>query len=123
MAFWRRKKDEFVSLGLNQPSPTLAPEPVARPAIAAEPQRPLETPPPPTVETPQPSPSTPWQTSVLGLDLSIEQLQAREAALEQEFSARFRRAVAATRGSVSDKIRSVLAHGQIIHSEFLDVFE
>ena len=99
MAFWRRKKDEFVSLGLNQPSTAPAPESGAKPTMAAEPQKPLETPPPRTVETPQPSPSAPWQTSVLGLDLSIEQLQAREAALEQEFSARFRRAVAATRSS------------------------
>ena len=32
------------------------------------------------------------------LDGSIEELQAQEAALEQEFSARFRRAVAAERG-------------------------
>src|SRR5437588_12431838 len=96
MAFWRRKKDEFVSLGLNQPSTVPAPQP-AEPAIAAEPKRPLETPQPPTVETSQPSASTPWQTSVLGLDLSIEQLQASEAALEQYFSVRFRRALAATR--------------------------
>src|SRR5437764_11183284 len=118
MAFWRRKKDEFVSLGLNAP----APEPVAEPAIAAEP-RPLETPQPPTVETPQPSPSTPWQTSVLGLDLSIEQLQAREAALEQEFSARFRRAVAATRDSLSDKLDNVFVAGKKIDAELLNELE
>src|SRR5256714_531261 len=138
MAFWRRKKDEFVSLGLNQPSTTPAPEPVARPAIAAEPKRPLktpqprietpqpptvETPQPPKVETPQPSPNNPWQTSVLGLDLSIEQLQAREAALEQEFSARFRRAVAATRDSLSDKLDSVFAAGKKIDAELLDELE
>src|SRR5216110_570620 len=123
MAFWRRKKDEFVSLGLNQPSTAPAPEARAEPAIAAEPQRPLETPQPPTVETPQSSPSAPWQTSVLGLDLSIEQLQAREAALEQEFSARFRRAVAATRESLSDRIDSVFAGAKQIDAALLDELE
>src|SRR5207248_9289870 len=123
MAFWRRKKDEFVSLGLNQPSTAAAPERGAEPAMAAEPQRPLETPQPPTVDTPQPSPSIPWQTSVLGLDLSIEQLQAREAALEQEFSARFRRAVAATRDSLSDKLDNVFAAGKKIDAELLDELE
>lgn len=131
MAFWRRKKDEFVSLGLNQPSTAPASEPAAKAAIAAEPQRPLETPQPPPVETPppppvktsQPSPSTPWQTSVLGLDLSIEQLQAQEAALEQEFSTRFRRAVAATRDSLSDRLDSVFAAGKKIDAELLDELE
>src|ERR1041385_4725118 len=123
MAFWRRKKDEFVSLGLNQPSTAPTPEPRAGPAIAAEPQRPLETSPPPAVETSQPSPSSPWQTSVLGLELSIEQLQAREAALEQEFSARFRRAVSATRDSLSQRIDNVFAGAKRIDAELLDELE
>src|SRR6185369_11308869 len=120
MAFWRRKKDEFVSLGLNRaaedrinessgsaapppPSPPAAPEPVA-----------------PASEV---SVSAPWQTSVLGLDLSIEQLQAREAALEQEFSARFRRAVAATRESLSERIDTVFAGAKRIDAELLDELE
>src|SRR5688572_14753191 len=110
MPFWRRKKDEFVSLGLNTPAapePSTAPPPVAPtppPPLAVEPN----TAPDPSPPTPAQSaggsptvregvnagrmpalPATPWQTSVLGLDLSIEQLQAREVALEQEFSARF----------------------------------
>ncbi|HYV25597.1 MAG TPA: signal recognition particle-docking protein FtsY [Pyrinomonadaceae bacterium] len=123
MAFWRRKKDEFVSLGLNQPSTAPASVPAAEAAIATEPQPPLETPQPLRVETSQPSPSTPWQTSVLGLDLSIEQLQAREAALEQEFSARFRRAVSATRDSLSDRLDSVFAAGKKIDAELLDELE
>src|ERR1041384_1581046 len=123
MAFWRRKKDEFVSLGLNQPSTAPASVPATGPAIAAEPKRPLETPPPPIIETSQPSPSTPWQTSVLGLDLSIEQLQAREAALEQEFSARFRRAVAATRDSLSDRLDKVFATRTKNEAELLDELE
>src|SRR5690349_3689296 len=108
MAFWRRKKDEFLSLGLNQPSTAAPLEPVAAPEL----KPPLETPEPVPSEPTQLSNATPWQTSVLGLDLSIEQLQAREAALEQEFSARFRRAVAATRESLSDRIDSVFAAGK-----------
>src|SRR5947207_14611144 len=113
MAFWRRKKDEFVSLGLNQ----IAAEPA--PEIPAAPEPPVEKP-----SVPESAPATtPWQTSVLGLDLSIEQLQAREAALEQEFSARFRRAVAATRESLSDRIDSVFAGAKQIDAELLDELE
>jgi hypothetical protein len=39
----------------------------------------------------------------------MEELQAQEAALEQEFSARFRRAVAATRESLSERLDTVFA--------------
>ena len=114
MAFWRRKKDQFVSLGLNAP---LADEPVEN---VPPPDALLPVAPPP----PDPSPAvTPWQTSVLGLDLSIEQLQAREAALEQEFSARFRRAVSATRESLSQRIDSVFAGAKRIDAELLDELE
>jgi fused signal recognition particle receptor len=135
MPFWRRKKDEFVSLGLNAPAapePSTAPPPTTSspPAVAIEPN----TAPPPIARTPAPvepppsqpvesQPSTPWQTSVLGLDLSIEQLRAREAALEQEFSARFRRAVSATRESLSQRIDSVFAGAKRIDAELLDELE
>src|ERR1041385_543234 len=104
MAFWRRKKDQFVSLGLNV---TPADEVAANaPAAEKPPETLLPVAPPPEDPTPA---VTPWQTSVLGLDLSLEQLQAREAALDQEFSARFRRAVAATRESLSQRIDDVFA--------------
>src|SRR5215470_3507526 len=115
MAFWRRKKDEFVSLGLSraaadrEPQPQPEPEPEAKQTAAPEPT-PSET-------------AAPWQTSVLGLDLSIEQLQAREAALEQEFSARFRRAVSATRESLSEKIDTVFAGAKQIDAALLDELE
>src|SRR5436189_3250101 len=104
MPFWRRKKDQFVSLGLNAPPVDEAASEPATDETAI-----LEAPPvtlAPVAPTPQDPPPavTPWQTSVLGLDLTIEQLQAREAALEQEFSARFRRAVSATRESLSERI-------------------
>ena len=81
MAFWRRKKDEFVSLGLGRAPDDRTP----RPQVEAEIQ-PAQVPVAP-VESAESSTPAPWQTSVLGLDLSIEQLQAQEAALEQEFSA------------------------------------
>jgi fused signal recognition particle receptor len=145
MPFWRRKKDEFVSLGLNTPAapePNTAPPPAtpSPPALAAEPNTAPEPATPaegnPTVREganagqvpalPEPlesQPSTPWQTSVLGLDLSIEQLQAREAALEQEFSARFRRAVSATRESLSQRIDTVFAGAKKIDAELLDELE
>src|SRR5687768_1301640 len=185
MPFWRRKKDEFVSLGLNTPAapePNTAPpaaEPPA-PAVAAEPNTAPELSPTPAqsaLGTPtvregadagrmpalpaeganadtmpalpdkpkggnptvregadaikmpaRPEPvksqaSSPWQTSALGLDMSIEQLQAREAALEQEFSARFRRAVSATRESLSQRIDTVFAGAKKIDVELLDQLE
>ena len=142
MPFWRRKKDEFVSLGLNTPAAaepnTAPPPPVATspPPLAVEPNTAPESSPATlpaeganAVKTPAPPkplesrPSTPWQTSVLGLDLSIEQLQAREAALEQEFSARFRRAVSATRESLSQRIDTVFAGAKKIDVELLDQLE
>lgn len=151
MPFWRRKKDEFVSLGLNTPAaaePNTAPPtaPSSPPPIAVEPNTAPESLPPtggkPTAREglnadQMPAlpaeganagrmpalPAAPWQTSVLGLDLSIEQLQAREAALEQEFSARFRRAVSATRESLSQRIDTVFAGAKKIDAELLDELE
>src|SRR5215510_12965463 len=115
MAFWRRKKDEFVSLGLSRAAADREPEPQPQPEMEVKPNSaPASTP----SET-----AAPWQTSVLGLDLSIEQLQAREAALEQEFSARFRRAVAATRESLSEKIDTVFAGAKQIDAALLDELE
>jgi fused signal recognition particle receptor len=123
MAFWRRKKDEFVSLGLSRAATERAPETQTTTETEIE-KLPV---PVAVVERDEASqrsqPSTPWQTSVLGLDLSIEQLQAQEAALEQELSARFRRAVAATRESLSEKIDTVFAGAKQIDAELLDELE
>ncbi|HVG31585.1 MAG TPA: signal recognition particle-docking protein FtsY [Pyrinomonadaceae bacterium] len=66
---------------------------------------------------------SPFTTSILGLDRSIEELQAEEAALEQEFSARFRRAVAATRESLSERIDTVFQGRKQIDAELLDELE
>jgi len=78
--------------------------------------------PPATVEKPVTSRS-PFATSVLGLNLSMEELQAQEAALEQEFSARFRRAVAATRDTLSDRLDTVFSGRKQIDEELLDQLE
>src|SRR5437870_6473873 len=120
MAFWRRKKDEFVSLGLNRAAEDRVDESRSsdksqRPPIMAAPE--------PVAPPSQDSGSTPWQTSVLGLDLSIEELQAQEKALEQEFSARFRRAVASTRESLSERIDAVFAGVKQIDATLLDELE
>lgn len=116
--FWRRKKeDQFVSLRLNEPATKdTAPEP-------PPPEQPALEPPAKEAEpAPVPSRST-FSSSILGLDRSIEELQAQEAALEQEFSARFRRAVAATRESLSDKLDTVFAGRKQIDDELLDQLE
>jgi len=75
-----------------------------------------------TSQKPVPSRS-PFATSVLGLNLSLEELQAQEAALEQEFSARFRRAVAATRESLSDRLDTVFQGLKQIDENLLDELE
>jgi fused signal recognition particle receptor len=150
--FWRRKSgDDFVRLGLNEPAtrkeadredvatqpekPTDTPELVPPTSgggptpTPVESRREVETvrslPQPETTavrEKPVPSRS-PFATSVLGLNLSMEELQAQEAALEQEFSTRFRRAVSATRESLSEKLDTVFAARKQIDDELLDQLE
>lgn len=161
MAFWRRKsKDQFVTLGLNEPREDRGKEPAPLPsAVAAKPepeapatttatldtpepvvtggaptpivaverevQKPAVTPRPETssVPTPKVVSRSPFATSVLGLNLSIEELQAQEAALEQEFSARFRRAVSATRENFSERLDTVFQGRKIIDENLLDELE
>lgn len=136
MAFWRRRKDDqFVSLGLNKvTSESPAPGEHTRPEGPSTPEdKPVTEPSPQPYASQQEAPPPPvklsgevrrpWQTSVLGLDLSIEELQAQEAALEQEFSARFRRAVSATRESLSERIDSVFASAKHIDAALLDELE
>ena len=129
--FWKRKShDQFVSLGLNQPSEQhIEPDKPQIPAPVEEKPQPSES--QPLVETPPAAPKTekpaavrtPFQTSVLGLNLSMEELQAQEAALEQEFSSRFRRAVAATRESLSEKLDTVFQGRKQIDDDLLDELE
>lgn len=100
------------------PTPPLVEQPVSQPRVS----------PPVVNEKQQPTPKqapvrSPFATSVLGLNLSIEELQAQEAALQQEFSARFKRAVAATRESLSEKLDTVFAGRKQIDDELLDQLE
>ena len=152
--FWKRKsKDQFVTLGLNEPRtadslppeiPKVAPSedtarvpasPIKLAQTTTEAPRSTFTQPlqeqvtssrtaAPEVPQQKPIPArSPFQTSVLGLNLSIEELQAQEAALEQELSARFRRAVAATRESLSEKLDTVFQGRKQIDEDLLDVLE
>ena len=163
MAFWRRKsKDQFLTLGLNEPRTETAsisppeqsaaavkpqPQPSTQPAVIPEAEGPepviTGAGPTPVIperqEIPKPSPRpqpeaptiqsakvpsrSPFATSVLGLNLSIEELQAQEAALEQEFSARFRRAVAATRDNLSERLDTVFQGLKTIDENLLDELE
>jgi len=103
------------------PTP-MAPE-LTRPKPAPGLSRPVPPPIAPTVaQKPVPSRS-PFATSTLGLNLSMEELQAQEAALEQEFSARFRRAVSATRESLSDRLDTVFQGLKQIDENLLDELE
>ena len=120
--FWRRKKDDFVSLRLNEPAEVKPePPPAENPVI----EQPVVEPPASRVEPEAQVPPTrsPFATSVLGLNLSMEELQAQELALEQEFSTRFRRAVAATRDTLSEKLDTVFAGRKQIDEELLDQLE
>jgi fused signal recognition particle receptor len=135
MAFWKRKKhgEGFVTLGLSQPlakdvaeevlpaeQPTgLRPESSGQENITSSASSNSQIHATTDVSRKQPA----WQTSVLGLDLSVEELQAQEAALEQEFSARFRRAVAATRESLAERIDKVFAGAKQIDAALLDELE
>jgi len=149
----RKSGDQFVSLGLNEPKPAVkeeskpvesaSPPPAEKPAEilpAASGSGPTPTPVDLKPEPPKPEPispervaavvrekpvpsRSPFATSVLGLNLSIEELQAQEAALDHEFSARFRRAVSATRESLSEKFDTVFAGRKQIDDELLDQLE
>ena len=149
--FWKRKsKDQFVTLGLNEPlaneSSAQLPHPPSQPlpqtqgtdeterrvpqtfdvvtdgeaavrkttaAVVKEVQAPVKL---------APARSA-FATSVLGLNLTMEELQAQEAALEQELSARFRRVVAATRESLSEKLDTVFQGRKQIDESLLEELE
>jgi fused signal recognition particle receptor len=102
------------------PTPIPYEPPVAKPAAPIAPSDAVPTARKAEIsQKPVPSRS-PFATSVLGLNLSMEELQAQEAALEQEFSARFRRAVSATRESLSDRLDTVFQGLKQIDENLLD---
>lgn len=64
-----------------------------------------------------------FSTSTLGLDKSIEELQAQEAAVEREFGVRFNKAIAKTRDSINNKLDTIFESRKQIDEGFLDELE
>ena len=63
------------------------------------------------------------ETSVLGLDKTIEELQAQEEAVEREFGQRFSRAIEKTRHSINDRLDTIFEGRKQIDEGFLDELE
>lgn len=64
-----------------------------------------------------------FTSSVLGLDKSIEELQAREAAVEKEIGVRFSKAIAKTRDSINSKLDTIFEGRKQIDDALLDELE
>ena len=126
---------------------TLAPQPVIEPTVAGGTPTPpparesglteagrsdvIETPAPaarkPAAPAPPPRPvasRSPFaSSSVLGLNRSMEELQAEVEAMEQTYAVRFSRAIEKTRTSLSEKIDTVFQGRKQIDAELLDELE
>lgn len=63
------------------------------------------------------------ETSVLGLDKSIEELKAQEAAVERELAVRFTKAIEKTRNSIDSRLDSIFEGRKKIDDAFLDELE
>jgi fused signal recognition particle receptor len=90
-------------------------------AAAARPETPARPAPPPP--RPAPAARSAFSSSILGLDRSEEELQAEIESLEQAYSARFARAISATRESLSEKIDTVFQGRKVIDAALLDELE
>ena len=64
-----------------------------------------------------------FSTSVLGLDKSIEELQAQEAAVERELGVRFAKAIEKTRDSINNRLDKVFEGRKQIDDALLDELE
>ena len=64
-----------------------------------------------------------FSISTLGLDKSIEELQAQEAAVEREIGVRFSRAIEKTRDSINNKLDSIFEGRKQIDDALLDELE
>jgi fused signal recognition particle receptor len=108
-----------VGAGATRPAAPSQPRPTASES-ARDRVEPARAPTP----TPRPVPSrSPFQSSVLGLDRSMEELQAEVESLEQTYAVRFQRAVEKTRESLSERIDTVFQGRKIIDAELLDELE
>jgi fused signal recognition particle receptor len=63
------------------------------------------------------------QTSVLGLDKTIEELKAQEEAVEKEFAVRFTKAIEKTRDSINNKLDTIFEGRKQIDEGFLEELE
>ena len=64
-----------------------------------------------------------FSISTLGLDKSIEELQAQEAAIEREIGVRFSKAIEKTRHSINNRLDTVFEGRKKIDETFLDELE
>ncbi|MBK9153139.1 MAG: signal recognition particle-docking protein FtsY [Chloracidobacterium sp.] len=64
-----------------------------------------------------------FSTSTLGLDKTIEELQAQEAAVEKEIGVRFSKAIAKTRDSLNNKLDTIFENRKQIDDQLLDELE
>ncbi|HVF30328.1 MAG TPA: signal recognition particle-docking protein FtsY [Pyrinomonadaceae bacterium] len=64
-----------------------------------------------------------FSTSVLGLDKSIDELKAREAAAERELGVRFNRAIEKTRDSINGRLDTIFEGRKQIDEKLLDELE
>ncbi|MFL6467805.1 MAG: signal recognition particle-docking protein FtsY [Pyrinomonadaceae bacterium] len=62
-------------------------------------------------------------SSILGLDRSIEELQAQEAAIEREIGVRFSKAIAKTRDSINSRLDTIFEGRKQIDEQLLDELE
>ncbi|MBX3290459.1 MAG: signal recognition particle-docking protein FtsY [Acidobacteria bacterium] len=64
-----------------------------------------------------------FSTSVLGLDKSIEELKAQEAAVEREIGVRFSNAISKTRDSINNRLDTIFEGRKKIDEALLDELE
>ncbi len=64
-----------------------------------------------------------FSSSILGLDKSIEELKAQEAAVERELSVRFSKAIEKTRDSINNRLDTVFEGRKQIDDVLLDELE
>ncbi|MFT3745371.1 MAG: signal recognition particle-docking protein FtsY [Pyrinomonadaceae bacterium] len=64
-----------------------------------------------------------FSSSVLGLDKSVEELKAREEAVERELSVRFSKAIEKTRHSINNRLDTIFEGRKQIDEAFLEELE
>jgi fused signal recognition particle receptor len=128
-----RPENQQGATPLSQSREPSAPTPAVEPVTTGAPPAPqpsaesglTETSKREVIETPRPDAPAraSFYSSILGLDRSMDELQAEVESLEQTYSARFSRAISATRESLSEKIDTVFQGSKVIDAELLDELE